>query len=375
MDADHLPLNWENTANHLEAVSSAAKDIVLIVDEYVPSANSIERARLQAKAERYIRSVGNASGRGRMRSDLTLRPARPPRCLPISTGEEVPTGQSLRARMVAVEVRDGDINWHLLTSAQAEAAAGTYATAMAGYVMWLAEDLDEARRLFEADRLAVREIVQVQHKRVADAIAQLVASWNTYLLFAISIGAIDESMGERIKADVWSGLMEVAAEQAELQKAAEPVGRFRDLIVAALATGKAHVAAAETGGCPPSPEQWGWHREAYEWRPQGECVGWLDRGEHLYLEPDVAYMAASRIGSIGISCESLGARLADAKVTVRESQTGRLRPKRTIKGKRMRVWHIRTTDWLYPVERGATGAVGANAEKTHTEAGVSDAVR
>ena len=267
--------------------------------------------------------------------------------------------------MLTVEVRDGDIKWHLLTSAQAESAAGTYATAMSGYVMWLAEDLDEARRLFEADRLAVREIIQVQHKRVADGIAQLVASWNTYLLFATSIGAIDESMGERIKADVWSGLMEVAAEQAELQKAAEPVGRFRDLIVAALATGKAHVAAAETGGCPPSPEQWGWHREAYEWRPQGECVGWLDRGEHLYLEPDVAYMAASRIGSIGISCESLGARLADAKVTVRELQTGRLRRKRTIKGS---VCVSGTSAQLIgctPKNAGRRGGRGRRRENSH----------
>jgi hypothetical protein len=80
--------------------------------------------------------------------------------------------------------------------------------------------------------------------------AQLIAAWNMDLFFAVSIGAIDEPMAERIKADVWAGLMEVAAEQAELQRAAEPVGRFRDLLVAALSTGRAHIASSSTGDRP-----------------------------------------------------------------------------------------------------------------------------
>ena len=79
MDAQHLPLHWESTANAIEAVLSAAKDVATVLDEYVPGEGLGDGARLQAKAERVIRAVGNASGRGRMRADLTLRPARPPR--------------------------------------------------------------------------------------------------------------------------------------------------------------------------------------------------------------------------------------------------------------------------------------------------------
>src|SRR5262249_56531457 len=95
MDARHLPVAWSSTANTLEAVASAAKDAVLVVDEYVPGDSQSDRARMQGAAERLIRGVGNASGRGRMRPDGTLRAARPPRCQPISTGEEAPAGQSL----------------------------------------------------------------------------------------------------------------------------------------------------------------------------------------------------------------------------------------------------------------------------------------
>jgi hypothetical protein len=36
MDARHLPLAWESTANTIEDVLSAGKDVLVVVDEYVP---------------------------------------------------------------------------------------------------------------------------------------------------------------------------------------------------------------------------------------------------------------------------------------------------------------------------------------------------
>jgi hypothetical protein len=352
MDAGHLPLTWESTANTIEAVLSAAKDVPVVVDEYVPGESMHAGAKLQEKAERVIRAVGNASGKGRMRADTTLRPARPPRCQLISTGEEVPKGQSLRARMVSIEVRAGDMNWQMLSAVQQEARAGTYATAMGGYIMWLAHDLQAYREAFKADREAIREEVEAEHKRVADAIAQLFAAWNLYLSYAVDIEAINEDMAERIKSEVWAGLKGMAAEQGELQAASEPVGRFRDLIAGALSTGRAHVVTADKGQKPESkPERWGWQYDGagLNWRAQGDCIGWLD-GDALYLEPDVAYTVASRIGSIGISPETLGQRMADKDVTVIEQTGGRRRYRvlRTIRGKRQRVFHIRTCAWLYP---------------------------
>src|SRR5205085_10830230 len=57
-----------------------------------------------------FRSVGNRSGRGRCRPDGTPRAGHPPRAVPLSTGEDIPAGQSLRARMIALEVERGDID-------------------------------------------------------------------------------------------------------------------------------------------------------------------------------------------------------------------------------------------------------------------------
>src|SRR5262249_38595506 len=149
----------------------------------------------------------------------------------------------------------------------------------------------------------------------------------------------------QFEAEIWAGLNEVAGEQADLQRAAEPVSRFHELIVAALGTGRAHIASADTGRRPEvNPERWGWARDLKgEWSPRGECIGWLTAQGHLYLEPDVAYAVATRIGSISVSAETLSARMADARVTVVEHEgkkrRRRHRPKRSVMGVRRRVLH------------------------------------
>jgi hypothetical protein len=373
MDARHLPLSWESTANTIEWVLSSAKDVPTVVDEFVPGENLGARAQLQSKAERVIRAQGNAAARGRMRADLTLRPARPPRGQLISTGEEMPAGQSLRARMMGVEFRSGDLDWERMTEAQALAADGTYATAIGGFVVWLASRLDEVQAHFQAQRLAFRKQTQAEHKRTADVVAQLAASWDVFIGFALDVGAIDKNAAKELWDRVWAGLLEVTAEQALLQQAAEPTAKFRDLILAAISTGRAHVADSKTGREPPNAEQWGWRRREYEWQPQGDCIGWLEGGEILFLEPDVAYATVSKIGSIPVSSETLGLRLADKGVIVteRESDGGRrARVKRRVNGKRPRVYHFKSLGWLLPgknpplpsAETGAFGASGSEEE-------------
>src|SRR5215510_6064940 len=102
-----------------------------------------------------------------MRPDGTLRRVKPPRGQLLSTGEEVPSGQSLRTRMLTVEVRHGDINWEALTSAQRAAAAGECAIGMAGFIMWIAPDYKLVCDTFQKKRLEFRAEVDAEHKRTA----------------------------------------------------------------------------------------------------------------------------------------------------------------------------------------------------------------
>jgi hypothetical protein len=108
-NARNVPTTFISSANTNEALAFVAKDAILLVDELHPPENGPERDRMYRDAARVLRSQGNLSGRGRMRPDGTLRPAKPPRGLLFATGEDLPRGQSVAARMLTVEVRPGDI--------------------------------------------------------------------------------------------------------------------------------------------------------------------------------------------------------------------------------------------------------------------------
>lgn len=78
MHSRALPCAWSSTANYLEATASAAKDVLLTVDDFIPQGTPNERARWDALADRLIRAQGNRSGRGRLNSGGAARKIRPP---------------------------------------------------------------------------------------------------------------------------------------------------------------------------------------------------------------------------------------------------------------------------------------------------------
>src|SRR5262249_54808025 len=147
---------WGSTGNSLESVAFACKDALLTVDDFAPHGGAADVARLHREAERLLRAQGNSAGRQRMRADGTLRPARPPRGLILSTGEDVPRGQSLRARLLVIEVERGDLDAAALTAHQRDAAKGLYAEAMAGFVRWLAPRYEDVRGRLAAERAQLR---------------------------------------------------------------------------------------------------------------------------------------------------------------------------------------------------------------------------
>lgn len=146
LDARHLPANWSSTSNSLEALAFAAKDALLVVDDFAPGGTAADIARFHRDADRLLRAQGNQAGRGRLTSDARLRPGRPPRGLILSTGEDVPRGHSVRARALIVELPPGGMNWTRLGDCQRAGADGVYATAMAGFIRWIATDREKIVR-------------------------------------------------------------------------------------------------------------------------------------------------------------------------------------------------------------------------------------
>jgi len=134
-DRKTLPGSWTSTENALEARLFTVKDAVAVIDDYAPNADSRAQQELEKRAQRIIRGIGNRASRGRLRADLSQQPDRPPRGLVICTGEDLPTGHSIQARLVIIEVDRERLNLDVITDLQA--SDDRLAHAMRGYIEWL----------------------------------------------------------------------------------------------------------------------------------------------------------------------------------------------------------------------------------------------
>src|SRR5216684_5717445 len=78
------PALWASTANFNERLAFIVKDATIVIDDFRPGI--AERRRLEGEADRLLRAAANGAGRGRLKSDTSLRTAHPPRALILSTG-------------------------------------------------------------------------------------------------------------------------------------------------------------------------------------------------------------------------------------------------------------------------------------------------
>ncbi|MEK6675884.1 MAG: DUF927 domain-containing protein [Planctomycetota bacterium] len=352
LDASQLPASWSSTANALEATAFTLKDALVVLDDFAPGGISHDVARSHKEADRLIRARGNNAGRGRMRSDTTLRPAKPPRCLILSTGEDIPHGQSLRARMLVIEISPGEVNVETLTKCQVDATSGSYSRAMSAFIRCLAGQHDEIqkRRSKEVAELRTRATNGDQHRRLPEAVAELFFGLKVFLEFAVDFGAVASSEQSDLEASAWKALLVTAKAQTAHQTASDPVRRFRELLSSAIGSGRAYI--ANSTGCEPNPpEAWGWRltseSDAYpnqRWKPLGDCIDWVE-GEELYLDPDVAYQAAQKMAgaeALSVGPTTLWKRLHERGLLAStEIEQGRgLKVRRTIQGKRHEVLHL-----------------------------------
>jgi hypothetical protein len=328
LDARHLPGSWSSTGNSLETLANLAAHAVLVADDFSPGGSQSDVSRAHREADRLIRAAGNHSARSRCRIDGTVRPPRPPQRTIVSTGEDVPRGMSLRARLLVLELSPGDLDWDRLTTCQRQAGDGLLASALSAYLVWLAPQYPAARAGLRAEVAALRAKIQNEpaHRRTPDIVANLVTGWKWFLDFALDMGVIGQDERERMAKRVWTALLEAAGCQAESLLAAEPADRFVRLVVAVLASGRGHLlpgadwagwaAPVHRGAC-------GWKentstvgdKEQTGWVPQGHLIGWIDK-DGVYLQPNAAYaetqgLAREQGEAIPLSDRSLWRRLQE----------------------------------------------------------------
>lgn len=270
-----LPGDWRSTANLLEKRAFTLKDTLFVIDEYVPNQ---ERREFEQKAARVIRAQGNLSGRGRLRADLSERPAYPPRGLILGTGEEHPPGQSIMARSLVLELRRDDVQLDRLTDAQD--GVGMLAHAGAGYIGWLAPQIDTLISTLPSTFQQLRSRAGVHnHLRIPEVMAQLGLGLDIGLAYAVEIGACTDAERGELQEECWAAMVEAAKHQGLLIEQEQPVRRFLEILNTVMVQGKVVVVQRDNG---------------LDTVPADvTAIGWGD-ADYLYLLPDAAYQAVSR---------------------------------------------------------------------------------
>ena len=272
---------WGSTRNYLEKLCFLAKDALLVIDDFCPQSDPYRSREMEQNAAHIVRAVGNRAGRGRLAGDLSLRTVYRPRAMVLSTGELVPEGFSETARILTVEMRRGDVDLDRLTDAQAE--ADRYPHALAGYILWLADNWDDLARTLPEEHRNFRAGLMMEyrnyHLRVSDTLATLYLGFHLGLTYAVEMGALGEAEAAVWRERGWAALKACAEVQGWRVERERPTLLFLQVLSGLVAQGKAKL-------YPKSSRE-------YVPEPGAELLGWYD-DNYLYLLPEASYHLVAR---------------------------------------------------------------------------------
>lgn len=333
MDARNLPGSWNGTANSLEAKAFRAKDCLFVVDDFIPVGSQWQVQQYQKSADQLIRGQGNQQGRSRLTDVSSLQETMYPRGLVLSTGEDTPEGQSLRGRMLIIELSKGDVKPDKLTEAQKRRES--YPRAMAGFIQWLADMKDEKTEYFRSRRIEIRDAnLGVGHTRTPAMIGDLVAAAEMFLTYGESIDAIDSEDMKPLLAIFNDSIVSTAADQTRFIEESDPAESFISVMRNVLMARTCHLKNIN-GGQPRKPELVGWKEDrsgsVYQYSACGSQIGWVDEEKDIILlDADVGYetLRSKSGGRISITATTLWKRLKESDLL---AQTDHTRKRNTVR--------------------------------------------
>ena len=282
-DWEHLPGSWRSTANATAELQFKLKDTLFTVDDFVPKGSLSDVQRAHLDADKVLRGAANNAARGRLGRDSLLKESKPPRCFTLSTGEEIPRGQSLQARLWVTDFAEGEVDFEKLKLCADDASRGLLSAAMSAYLQWVAARRDsiekDLRRCVKAYRDAAAR--HGQHAKTPQMVAELAAGLKYFLLFAKKCGALTHEEANSLFEHSWRALIDGGTIQTRGLAEEDPAQRFMSLIRSALVNARdAHLGKAETGAAADGAK--------------GRCVGWLS-GDKVFLDPENAYAVANEL--------------------------------------------------------------------------------
>lgn len=284
------PASWTATQNALEKLAFTLKDHPLWIDDFTSQSTVAGQQDLLRKADQLLRDWGNGSGRTRMRSDLSLRQTFIPRGLIISTAEQLPPIESINSRLFQIESGPGRVTrgeGSALTKAQHD-DAGLYPHAMAGYVMWLADRVEELAKSLPLLQTELTEKARAEggsHLRLPANIATLYIGLKMFLDYARSVNAIDADQHQSFMELGWNVFIGLGSRQQDISVEEKPVDMYFSALEQMFAQGVAYLRYKDA----PTDNNRQWPSTAMQ-APMSEFMGWYD-DKYWYLLPRIAFNA------------------------------------------------------------------------------------
>lgn len=380
-DSRSFPANFSDSDSDLEAKGHQVKDGIYCIDDFKPATNAVEATKLHSKTERFIRNTGNGAGRGRRNPDMTAKAAPFNRSLTIMTGEDLPKGQSILARLLVIELAKNDVHIPTLGRLQKYTMDGAFSRIMAANLQWLAPRLDALKTEFPKSVTDLRDTaismnLIKSHSRAPEMFANLVAGANQFYEFLADVGMIDSTTKETTQDAIERALITAFKTQSSYQAEQDEVERFGDLLRSVLSSGNGHIALAENQG-PPSvhPQRFGYtkNQDTNETKAQGDLFGWYwhkdGKNGQVWLDKNTAHRLISEFSRKAgdpflMSAITLWRRMDDRELLLTTEKqpdgTKRLDVKRTIAGVSRRVLVI-SEGWLLPSPKTETSPNAENS--------------
>jgi hypothetical protein len=321
MDARHLPASWSSTGNAIEHLAYAAKNVVMVLDDFVPVGTAYHVRSLQKTADQIFRGQGNQAGRARLTDVSNMQTTYYPRGLIVSTGEDIPEGHSMRSRILILELSPDAIDKRKLTVAQSHRA--DYAQAVSDWVQWLAKT--NASETLQNWAVEIRDQnLQLGHSRTPAIVGQLIGTVRLLGKYAVEeMQWLSAEDWKPVAASAVKAVTLAAESQTTYLESADPVQAALDTIRLLLGAGMAHV-KSRSGGIPEDAEKFGWKVEQSpgelpNYRTQGPRIGWVDtEAGEFYLDANAVTLLKKHSGGrIAVTPQTLQKRMKESGVLAR----------------------------------------------------------
>lgn len=357
---DTLPGSWRSTANAILELGFQAKDLPLVIDNFVPDA----RGREQEKLSTVAYSIGDHANRDRCTAGAALKTARPVRSLVISTGEDGPQGDGQTNRFYMLQMTDDSTKSMALEEVQEAGWRGEMAPAMTHYLNWLAAKMDEPGFV---DKVRAYYMTMVKEARRIGSAHMRLPEQTAWVRVGIALaksshprrGWTSTSMEDEIA----EALLQSTATREQIARESRLAHRFCACVDYLIRIGEVRGASRKTGGAPEMhPHAFGWRNyvphEAGDTSaimradaPTARVAVWIDvdtRGWYVCVDVTIltTIKETLRTGGIAESARSVAlAMMAEKMVTDIDTDryTSRLT---THDGRRARVWRIHGDAYL-----------------------------